>query len=161
VNPRPLAPLFVSPRQLLDKARRDLERLENATFAGNEIACRDAMIDACCSVYHANYWIKVMHARCADLAEQHAHGSKWILLCRDICHASKHVGLRLDREPHVTSPQAADRVDRTIGDSVGPYADLPVLKVFSKRSRDHHYASVVIENAIADWEHFLSAHQIP
>jgi hypothetical protein len=159
MNPRPLGPLFSSPRQLLEKAHRDLERLERATSACDEVGCCDAMLDASLSVYHVKDWIGVMHPESKDAAEKYAHGSAWILLCRDICHASKHVSLRLKDRTDQVSPQNADYVDYTTSASVGTFAGLPVLKVFSAQHGDH-YAPNVIRGAIEDWKNFLVGTQI-
>jgi hypothetical protein len=43
MNPRPLAPLFSSPRQLLEKARRDLARLETGILKSDLEIATEAM----------------------------------------------------------------------------------------------------------------------
>ena len=118
------------------------------------------MLDAAVAVYHVKDWISAMHPGYKVAAEDHARGSLWILLCRDICHASKHVGLNLESKPYVVSPQAGDYVDYTLSASVGTYAGLPILKVFSTR-HGNYYAPDVIRNAIADWETFFVGKNIP
>jgi hypothetical protein len=159
MNPRPLDPLVSSPRYLLEKARRDLDRLDNATIARDELAAFDAMIDAAISVYHVKDWIAAAHSGYKVAAETCANESKWILLCRDICHASKHVGLRLDRRPYSETPPVADYVDYTAQPSASVSAWFPLLKVFSAQY-GNHYAAEVIRDAIADWDAFISARKI-
>ncbi len=43
MNPRPLAPLFSSPRQLFEKARRDLARLETGILKSDLEIAPEAM----------------------------------------------------------------------------------------------------------------------
>ncbi|HEV8363880.1 MAG TPA: hypothetical protein VGQ52_10210 [Gemmatimonadaceae bacterium] len=160
MKPRPLSRLFNSPRQLLDKARRDLVRLEKATFAQDENGRRDAMMDACVSVFHVKDWIGAMCSGYKADAEKHARTSKWISLCRVICHASKHVGLDLDRPPYSIAPPAAEKIDHTISAPVATSVRVPALKVFSARYGDH-LATEVIRNAIAEWDSFLAGKNIP
>jgi hypothetical protein len=58
----PLGLLEYRPRQLLEKAKGDLLRLDSATFAGDEIACTDAVLDASVAVYHVKDWIGAIPA---------------------------------------------------------------------------------------------------
>jgi hypothetical protein len=155
MNPRPLDRQFSSPRDLLDKARRDLERLRAAE--GNETASRDAMIDACASVYHIKDWIVAMHPDRKDDAERYAHESKWILLCRDICTAAKHVGLRLEAPTFRRSPPAVRGMDHSA--VAGAFGGLLLLKV--RTEDDDYYGPEVVGNAIADWDSFMRDRKIP
>jgi hypothetical protein len=144
----------------LDKARRDLARLEAATFAQDETGRRDAMMDACVSVFHVKDWIGAMCPGYKAEAENRARASKWISLCRDICHASKHVGLDLERPPYSIVAPSADKVDHTISAPVATSVGVPALKVFSAWHGDH-LATEVIDNAISEWDGFLKGKNIP
>jgi len=114
MNPRPLEKLFASPYQLLEKAKRDLSRLHDAVFDGDEIRCSDAMLDAAVAVFHVKDWIKAMHSDFRSAPEKFVLESRWISLCRDICHASKHFSLNLERLPYKDSRSSVDRVDQTV-----------------------------------------------
>jgi hypothetical protein len=147
-NPRPLARLFSSPRQLLEKAERDLARIEDATWKSDLTAARDAMMDACIAVYHVNDWIRVLHPEQEKAAEQCWRESEAIPMCRDICNAAKHFELRLDHG----SGLAAQAADHSIGAPV--FAGLPVLKIRSTQYGDHR-ANEVVRMAIKAWKNFL------
>ena len=171
VKPRPLERLFSSPRQLLDKARRDLDRLIAASRAGDETACRAAMMDACVSVYHVKDWIAAMHPGHKVAATKLALESPFIMMCREICHASKHVSLDLDGPAYRTTPMAFEKLDQSItnvsllntspiGTHVLNAPFLRTLKVSGRRYGEHHMVNV-IGNAIGWWESFLAEKKIP
>jgi hypothetical protein len=148
-NPRPLARLFSSPRELLAKATRDLDRLETAAWNSDLTGCRDAMIDACVAVYHVNDWIRELHPDQANAAKRCMDESDSILMCRDICNADKHFELRLDQH----SGHAAQALDHSIS-ATPTFAGLSVLKIRSVQYGDHR-ANEVVRKAIKAWEDFL------
>ena len=151
-NPRPLASLFSSPRQLLDKARRDLARLEAAIDERDETAVTDAMIDACSSVYHIKDWVAAMHPDRKREAEAFVHASsKWISLCRDICIAGKHFEINRGPMPAVSGTDNSS--------AAGAFGGLPLMTICTKDG--DHYAPKVVHKAIDDWERFLAEARIP
>ena len=157
MNPSPLERQFSSPRDLLKKARRDLGRLRSAEEGRDAIASFDAMIDACASVSHVKDWIVALHSDRKSAAEKCAHESKWILLCRDVCTAAKHFGLRLEHPTFQRSPPAFQEMDHSA--VAGAFGGLPLLKV--RTEDDDYYGPEVVSNAIADWERFLTSAKIP
>ena len=177
---QPLSPLFGSPRDLLDKAKRDLERLNDATVKGDVIAGRDALIDACAALYHLLDWMTVLCPGYNVAARDHANASKWIMLCKDICLAGKHFSLDPSHDTYALNAPTADYVDATatvpatgalLGSGTlgypgagcmgaGPLGMRQVLKVHSTTHGDH-YAASVVEKAIADWESFFAGRKIP
>ena len=170
---QPLAPLFDSPRNLLEKAKRDLGRLNQATVQGDVTAARDALIDACAAIYHVQDWMAALCAGYNEAARDHANASKWIMLCKDICHAGKHFSLDPSHQTYARNAPSADHVDATAVPSMGAslgsgvlgppgtglagaglMTNLGVRQVLKVRSATHgdHYASSVVQNAISDWE---------
>jgi hypothetical protein len=92
-------------------------------------------------------------------ARAHADGSKWIMLCKDICLAGKHFSLDPSHPTYAHNPVTADYVDATAVPSMGMLGIRQVLKVYSETHGDH-YTSTVVQNAIADWESFFTDRKI-
>jgi hypothetical protein len=112
------------------------------------------------AVYHVKDWVKAMCGRrgVTKNAEEFARNSRWILLCRDICNASKHVRLALDHRSYREAPPTVHRVAATIIDA-NRGSGLPVLRVYSEKYGDYS-AAEVISRAIDDWENFLDREDI-
>jgi hypothetical protein len=159
MNPNPLERQFSSPRDMLDKARRDLGRLKDATFTGDKIGAGDAMVDACLTLYSVKDWIAAKYPDKKKTAETFIHQSEAILRCRDIGTAAKHAGIDPQSRSFKQSPVETIEMSHTAVAFAGSAEPMPVLKV--RLLKSGVIAPDVIREAIADCERFLASAGIP
>ncbi len=161
MKPKPLGPILRSPRDLLRKAAEDLDRLDEVTWLGGR--SRDsasfALLDACSALYQINDWIGVTHPGYKIAAQECIDSSLWLRICKDVCTASKHVQLDLEHKTYRRSPPATREVDHTISAQVSLFEGRQVLKIRTADQGDY-LATDVIDNAIREWEAFLSGKAI-
>ena len=154
----PLDPLYPTPGALLEKAKRDAQRFEAATLEQDLTGAADAFLDAASTIYHLKDWVAAKHPKLKAAAQQLIDASGELLLCRDVCIATKHVGYWLEQKPFNVIPPRVGELDHTAVATTGTYAGLPTLKVFVNGG--YHYANDVVRDSIRRWEAFLTKHGI-
>jgi hypothetical protein len=105
-----LGAIYVSPVQLLDKARRDGQTLTQALSICDESAVRDSLFNFAISAYHLCDWVKAFRPKLKGKVTALLDGSNSLRACRDLCNASKHIILTLDRGAYLTHPPLVDAV---------------------------------------------------
>lgn len=161
MKPQPLTPILRSPRDLLRKAKNDLVRLDEATHMGSWTpdGATFALLDACSALYQIKDWIAVMHPGHRAAARECIDSSLSLKICKDVCTASKHVGLDLTHKALEKSPPDTRVVDYTIGAQPDVYQGHQVLKIRTTEHGDHFAANAIAE-AIRVWEAFLDDKKI-
>lgn len=102
--------IYASPVDLLDKARRDGGALAEALSVCDESAVRDSLFDFAISAYHLWDWIKAYRPELEGAVTALLDTSDSLGACRDLCNASKHVILTLDRGPYLKHPPVVEAV---------------------------------------------------
>lgn len=102
--------IYASPVELLDKARRDGRALTEALSVCDESAVRDSLFDFAISAYHLWDWIKAYRPELEGAVTALLDTSDSLGACRDLCNASKHVILTLDRGAYLKHPPVVDAV---------------------------------------------------
>ncbi len=85
---------FQTPRDLLEKLKRDGAKLDSATDLEQQ---RDAVFNFVVTAYHLTDWIKEGPAKNAPTVQTDLDALRKdlsIQVCQDLCHASKHYILR-------------------------------------------------------------------
>ena len=85
-----------TPRDALAKAGREFAALQAAVAAQDETRVADCVYNFCVSVYHVKDWLtEGSPPACASsVVEVFIKGTPALLVCRDICNASKHKRIR-------------------------------------------------------------------
>lgn len=102
--------IYVSPVELLDKARRDGQVLTQALSICDESAVRDSLFNFAISTYHLCDWIKAFRPELKGTVTALLNNSDFLGACRDLCNASKHVILTLDHGSYLKHPPVVDAV---------------------------------------------------
>ena len=173
---RLLQPIYSSPTQLLEKARRDGDRLVTALFANDEQDVRDALFDFAVSAFHVWDWVKVYRPDLVMPVTSLLNTSEPIKACRDLCNASKHVDLDLNRKhPLVveaprysatSSGTPSEPKDFMRESGSGESAPLPAappawrLKVTFKSGRPDIRAEDLVPEVLREWDKFFAEHAI-
>lgn len=81
-----------SPRDLLEKAKRELSAFKEAIAVQDKGQVADAIFNFACSVYHVKDWLKEFASAsyCQQDVEKFVASEMSLSTCRDICNASKH-----------------------------------------------------------------------
>lgn len=176
---KPLAKLFSSPVQLLDKARRDGESLMKVLADCDEVSVRDYIFNFSVSAYHICDWVKKFKPELGGAVNDLLNNSYAIGACRDLCNASKHVGLDLDTPSYQKYPPKVQDVDISARAAVAipdlmeglcpakPQEQAALvppnrkwrLKVQLKNGRRMSGEELVSET-LAEWDDFFQKHDI-
>lgn len=97
--PRPMSKLYQSPRDLLEKAKRNRDRLA-AHISERDIpnTC-DALFDFAVTAHAIKDWIVKSHPTLKADADNYLSNVSELRACQDIANGSKHDALDPDREP--------------------------------------------------------------
>ncbi|SAK77614.1 hypothetical protein AWB81_03747 [Caballeronia arationis] len=106
-----LSAIYGSPVELLDKARRDGEALTQALSICDQSAVRDSLFNFAISAYHLLDWVKAFRPELKGTVTALLNGSDSLGACRDLCNASKHLILTLERGPYREHPPIVANVN--------------------------------------------------
>ena len=153
-----------SARDLIAKARRDLQRLEAAENAGASAeVLGDALMDVSVALTSAKDWLRKYSASVtspsftkADV-ESFANSSQALKSFRDIAGEYKHGGRDRDSTTEDVLLSAPSLLPVGVHSGTGP--GWPRLKIIP-RDASRHRASDLARAAIAAWESFLQKHGV-
>lgn len=172
--------IYVSPVDLLDKARRDGQSLTQALSIRDESAVRDSLFNFAISTYHLRDWIKAFRPELKEKVSYLLNNSDSLMACRDLCNASKHVTLDLDNGSYFRYPPTVDDVsisatartslpnmmgvlaqaaNEDIAPTSQPSESTWRLKIQLKNGR-RIAAEDLVSEAISSWEPFFSDNHI-
>lgn len=165
--------IYASPVELLDKARHDGRALTQALSICDESAVRDSLFNFAISTYHVCDWIKAYHPKLKGAVTALLNSSDSLGACRDLCNASKHVILTLDRGSYLKNPPVIDAVSISataattlldvtdvLGQIAGPASHPPWrIKIQMKNGR-RVAAEDMVSEAIDVWEIFFADNHI-
>jgi hypothetical protein len=97
---RLLENIFDSPAQLLQKVERDKDKLLTALEECDLQEIRFAVFDFSVGAYHIVDWIKSFHPELKSSAYSLLNSNRCVGACRDLCNASKHVKLAVEKPPY-------------------------------------------------------------
>ena len=148
---------YSSPRDLLEKARRDLVNLEGAAVTQDTTTIGDALFNFAVTAYHVKDWLK-LHAAVTyspQDVENFVQSSAALSSCRDLCNAGKHAEITR------YSPSTAD-----VSASLNSVAAVvpgglatPIVRVKIIRNDGTRREAVQLATeAISDWERFFDEH---
>lgn len=152
--------IFTSPIDLLKKAEKDKERLEESLLIWDEVTIRESLFNFTVSCYHLVDWIKVYCPKLESKVYELLNNNKYIGACRDLCNASKHVKLDLERGPYVKYPPVVSDVEQSATGSMIA-SQLPNYRLkIQFEDGERLAAEEVIENAMKAWKRFFDENGI-
>jgi len=157
---------YESPRDLLQKARRDLVDLEYVGFTKDRQQIGDAIHAFATTAYHIKDWL-IKHRTSSyqkEDVENHVASSVALSSCRDICNALKHAEIT-NYEPStaevVASTSALTILSLGFTDSSSNFQHITRKSFRTKVVRKDDSRIDVVElakQAIQDWESFFISH---
>jgi hypothetical protein len=174
---RLLVAIYGSPVELLHKASRDGQVLTQALSICDESAVRDSLFNFAISGYHLVDWVKAFRPDLKETVTVLLNDSDSIRTCRDLCNASKHVILTLNRGAYQAHPPVVDAVNI----SATAATSLPNMKEVSTQASIQGIAPTpqppwrlkiqmkggrkitaeeLVSNVIGDWERFFADNHI-
>lgn len=154
-----------SPQDLLEKARREQNRLRQAIVTQNRTQIADAIFNFAVTAYHVKDWLKKSTSgsyRPEDV-ETYLRSVPVLRVCREICNASKHRGLNKpakDAEAVTASATTVMSPTRLQIGEVNFEADQPpsfrvkVVTLDGSRFEVMDFSAQVI----TAWEQFFTSH---
>jgi len=167
--------IYGSPLQLLAKAKRDGQALTAALTAYDEPAMRDALFDFAVSAYHIVDWVKAYRPELEAQVFALLDNCEAIAACRDLCNASKHVTLTLDRGGYLHFPPVVDAVtisaaastslgelkkEHVVGRTSEAFASVGWKLKIQLKSGRRISAEHLVAEAVDAWEKFFADHCI-
>jgi len=110
--------IFSSPLDLLKKVENDKVTLEKCLVGFDEKAIREALFNFVVGCYHLVDWVKAYHPNFKTDVYDLLNKNKYIGACRDLCNASKHVMIDLNKEPNITYPPVLSDVAHSATGSI-------------------------------------------
>jgi hypothetical protein len=149
-----------TPRDLLEKAERDLSALEGAAATQDETMIGDALYNFAVTAYHIKDWLKKHRSKsyAARQVEEYVNSSMALSSCRDICNAGK----------HATITQYAPTTEEVTA-SLGAVTEIvmpgrlatPIKRVkIVRKDGSRHEAVELATRAIEDWKRFFDQHGV-
>ena len=129
---------------------------------------RDSLFDFAVSAYHITDWIKAYRPELTAAVYGLLDASDSIGACRDLCNASKHVVLILDRGPYLNHPPVVDAVTISatakttlvLGPDVGTESS-PAWRLKIQLKNDRRVAAEdLVAEAINVWKKFFADHRV-
>ncbi|MEO8158903.1 MAG: hypothetical protein ABI648_13990 [Betaproteobacteria bacterium] len=168
--------IYVSPGNLLHKAKRSGKLLTEALNICDETAIRDCLFDFVVSAYHLWDWIKVYRPDLEQSVTALLSSSESLGACRDLCNASKHVILTTDRGSYLKYPPVVDAVSvsatsqASLAEINDAFPNLTNEKVTSvqpawrlkvqMKSGERIAVEVLVSDVIGVWERFFADNDI-
>lgn len=156
-----------SPRDLLEKVRRDLVRLETAASAQVEEQISDALFDFAVAVTSLKDWLKKQSSSAFtdQDVENHVRGSVALSSFRDIANAGKHRGItRYSPSISEVSASATAVIIPSPDPVSGARPTAPAKPTFKikviRRDGARLEAVQLSKQALADWETFFRTHSL-
>ena len=149
-----------TPRDLLEKAHRELAVLESAAMMQDETQMADALFNFAVTAYHVKDWLEHHLSRTRSSVDVDAYvaRSPALLICRDLCNAGKHVVL--EYKP-VTEAVLASTGSTPPGRALDGSRSDPVYRVVIVHKDGSVLDAVELATqAMNAWERFFAAHQI-
>ncbi len=149
-----------TPRDLLDKAERDLSELETAAVTQDQTMIADALYNFAVTAYHVKDWLKSTPSSTYSPTdvEDFVRASAALSVCRDLCNAGKHLRLRYEptTETVEASVNALPAEDVPLG-----WLNTPIyrVKIVHKDGSRHEAVSLALQ-ALADWQRFFQQHNL-
>jgi len=151
---------FGSARDVLEKARRDFQRLNAAANRHSEQEVGDALFDFAVTVFHVKDWLKEQTSAPfqQEEVERFIAQSPSLSAFRDLCTASKHKEIsRYNPKTAEVLASASAIVDATLGSTSKPLHKAFVTKIVGKDS-SRSEALALAATALADWDNFFRKH---
>lgn len=152
--------IFSSPVDLLQKVKKDKEKLELALLNWDEIQIQETLFNFSVSSYHLVDWVKVYYPSLKSHVYALLNNNKYIGACRDLCNASKHVELDLTAGAYGNHPPVICDVDQSpTGSTVASSFPSYRLKIQFKDGNSIA-TEELIQKAFDGWEKFFDDHKI-
>ena len=149
-----------TPRDLLEKAHRELAVLESAAMMQDETQMADALFNFAVTAYHVKDWLEHHFSRTRSSVDVDAYVARnpALLICRDLCNAGKHVVL--EYKP-VTEAVLASTGSTPAGLAMDGSRSDPVYRVVIVHKDGSVLDAVELATqAVNAWERFFAAHQL-
>jgi hypothetical protein len=149
-----------TPRDLLEKAYRELAILEAAALMQDETQLADALFNFAVTTYHVKDWLEHHFSASRSSIDVDAYVARQpaLLVCRDLCNAGKHVVL--EYKP-VTEAVLASTELTPDGVAMEGSPGAPNYRVVVARKDGSTLDVVALANqALNDWERFFALHKM-
>jgi hypothetical protein len=149
-----------TPRDLLEKARREFAILESAAMMQDETQMADALFNFAVTAYHVKDWLEHHLSRSRSSVDVDGYVARHpaLLICRDLCNAGKHVVLEYKS---VTEAVLASPESTPAGLALDGSRSAPIYRVVVVRKDGSTLDAVELATlALNDWERFFAIHQI-
>ncbi len=148
---------YTSPRDLLEKAYRDLNELDVATMSQDVTEIGDALFNFAVAAFHLKDWLK-HHATASYTAqevEDYVQSSVALSACRDICNAGKHA--EITRYNPCTKEVSASH--NSVASVLPGQLESTFFRVkIIREDGSRREAVELATEAVADWERFFAKH---
>jgi hypothetical protein len=152
-------------RDALAKAQRDYAALESAVLDEDRTRIGDALYNFSISVYHVKDWLIENPSPAYSKAEVEAHvkASPSLLVCRDLCNASKHRKIRKYK------PETASVTTSAVAAAYVTPLDIKKYTSSAQRKPTFRVKAITVDgrrldvltlgrDAIAAWQAFFQRH---
>lgn len=154
-----LGKIFDSPEQILEKTEREKETLLLALETWNEREIRNAVFNFSVSAYHIVDWVKAFYPKLEKAAYSLLNDNHYVSACRDLCNASKHIFLELEKGPYKCYPPVVRDVEASATSNTTVTLPSFRLKVQFADGLRLPMETVAVE-ACKAWQEFFCQHGI-
>lgn len=152
--------IFSSPMDLLRKVENDKVTLEKCLVGFDEEAIREALFNFVVGCYHLVDWVKAYHPNLESDVYKLLNENKYLGACRDLCNASKHVLIDLNREINKKHPPLLTDVELSATGSMAS-SGIPEFKVKVQfGDGDRIPLEELIANVMSAWKTFFNGNNL-
>ena len=112
--------IFSSPVDLMRKVEKDKVSLEKSMAVSDEVAIRESLFNFVVGAYHLVDWIKIYYPSLEQEVYNLLSKNKYLSACRDLCNASKHVKLELNKGSYKIHPPVLGDVEYSPTGAISP-----------------------------------------
>ncbi len=155
---------FESPSDLLNKTKRDYERIKKAYGMINENPdlLADHFFNFCITAFSIRDWLKNSNSCSFDEVKNYLEGNEFLSACRDICNTSKHYELL----PNAERISVTESVETTVVRHNGMYRRNDEVNYTGKtitvrlKNGSSYPLNEFCTSIIGAWESFFASNNI-